>query len=73
MKIMNSTIEKFTREAIKCALNKCSEPEILIFKRMYSHKNLSLTIDQVVNNMPIEKLDWALTQCEETLNKKQHV
>lgn len=68
---MNSTIEKFTRAEIKQGLNKCTEPQQLLFKRMYSHKNTALPIDIVVDNMPIEKLDWALTQIEKTFQKNK--
>jgi hypothetical protein len=66
---MNSTIENFTRQSIKDALKKCTEPQQLVFKKMYSHKDLDLPIDKVVDKMPVGKLDWALTQVEQT-NKK---
>lgn len=69
MKKMNSTIEKFTRQTIKDGLKRCTESQQFLFKRMYSPKNLELPIDEVVDKMPIEKLDWALTQIEST-NKK---
>jgi len=41
-----------------------------MFKRMYSHKNLDLPINEVVDNMPDDKIDWAMQQCQNTLNKK---
>lgn len=68
---MNSTIEKFARQSIKDCLAKCNGEQVLLFKRMYCHKDLSLPIDEVVDKIPIEKLDWALTQCQNTINKNQ--
>ena len=32
--------------------------------------NLDLPINDVVDNMDSDKMDWAITQCERTLNKK---
>ena len=50
-------------------LAQCTKGQQQIFKRMYSHKNLILDIEKIVDNMPENKLDWAFTQCEKTLNK----
>ena len=47
----------------------CTPSQQLIFRRMYSHKNLDMPIDQIVENMPKEKKDWAIQQCENTVNK----
>lgn len=66
---MNASIEKFARQAIKDGLAKCTEAEQLVFKRMYS-KNPVLSLYDIVGNMPVEKLDHALTQVEATLKKK---
>lgn len=66
---MNQTIEQFTRAQIKDGLSQLTEAHHLLFKRMYSHKNLELPIDEVVDAMPVEKLDLALSQVERTLNK----
>ncbi len=71
---MNNTIKEFTKDSLKNGLSKCTEQQQSLFKRMYSHKNLSLSINDVVDNMPDDKLDWALTQVEKTLinsNKEQ--
>lgn len=62
-------IDKFTRDELKKLLHKCSYSQQLLFKRMYSHKNLTLDIDTVVDNMPKEKLVWAIQQAEQTVNK----
>ena len=66
---MNNKVSDFTREEIKDGLKQLPEKWQLMFKRMYSHNNLELDIDSVVDNMPDDKLDWALTQVENSLAK----
>ena len=68
---MNKTLEKFARDELKKGLAKCTEGEHLMFKRMYSHKNLDMDINDVVDSMPSEKLDWAMQQVERSLAKKE--
>ena len=41
----------------------------MMFKRMYAKGNLDMNINDVVDNMPEEKLDWAMQQVERTLSK----
>ena len=67
---MNNTLSLFAREKLKQELQKCTDAQIHLFKRMYSHNNLELPINEVVDNMPNEKLDWAMQQVERTLIKK---
>jgi len=64
---MNNAIQEFARTQLKEMLGKCTEAQQILFKRMYSHNNLSLDIGEVVDNMPEEKLDWAMQQCQRTL------
>jgi len=69
---MNKTLEKFARDTLKenlewLALRNTSY--IRRFKQMYSPGNLDLSIVEVVDNMPAEKLDWALTQVQNTFDK----
>ena len=59
---MNEELEKFARNYLKENLKELNEKQCLIFKRMYSHKNLDLSIDDVVDNMDVDKLDWAMQQ-----------
>jgi len=66
---MNESLQQYARETIKTGLAKCTEAEQMLFKRMYSHKNLELPIDQVVDTMPAERLDIAMQQVENTLRK----
>ncbi len=67
---MNNEIQQFARNSLKSKLGLCNEAEQLMFKRMYSHKDLSLAMGEVVDNMPEERLDWAMEQVQRTLDKK---
>lgn len=66
---MKDQVEEFTRNELKKGLAKCSPAQQKIFKRMYSHQNLNLDIDNVVDNMIYENLDRALSQVDNTINK----
>lgn len=64
---MNKTIEKMYRKLLKNGLAQCTEAQHHLFRQMYSHKKLDCPITEVVDFMEIDKLDWALTQVEKTL------
>lgn len=64
---MNKTLEKFAREQLKAGLKQCTDAQNLVFKHMYSHKNLDRPLDDVVDAIPVEKLDWAMQQIERTV------
>ena len=66
---MNDILQKFARDKLKEWLPKCTPAEQLVFKRMYSPKDVTLPIETVVDNMPWENLDWAMTQVERTFLK----
>lgn len=67
---MNKTLEQFARNAIKDGLSHLDENNSIFFKRMYSPTALDKPIAEVVDAMPVDKLDWALTQVENSLNKR---
>lgn len=67
----NETINQFARSQIITGLAQLSETHSEIFKRMYSHKDLSKSIPDIVRDMPEEKLDWALTQVESSIQKME--
>jgi len=53
--------------------NQCTSEQQLLFRRMYSHKNLEASIEEISDKIPNEKFDWAIQQCERTIinnNKK---
>lgn len=66
---MNQHLQKFARQWLKDGLAKLPESNHEIFKRMYSHKDLNKPINDVVDAMPADKLDWAMQQVENSLRK----
>ena len=54
-------IDIFKRKRLKELLHSCNGSEILFFHRMYPF---------TLSEMPDEKIDWAIKQCENTLNKR---
>lgn len=68
---MNEILADFARQNIKEGLAKCTPEQIVFFKRMYSHENLEAETESVVDNMPKEKLDWAMQQVQRQLVKNK--
>ena len=69
---MNAELSTYARTFLKENIAKCTEGEIHVFKMMYSPTNPGLDIDKVVDKMPDEKLDWAMSQVKNTMkNNKQ--
>lgn len=64
----NKTIIDFTRNQIKQSIQSCTEGQQMLFKRMYA-KNIEMDINDVIDEMDVTKLEWALTQIENTLKK----
>jgi hypothetical protein len=69
----NQTLINAAKTILKDLLHQCTEGQQLQFKRMYYHKNLELPIDDVVDLMDVECMDWAITQCEYTLEKTKKI
>jgi hypothetical protein len=68
---MNETLKSAAKEILKGLLAECTEGQQMMFKRMYSHNNLELPINEVVDKLPDSKIDWAISQCENTVNKNK--
>ena len=71
----NKTITDFARQQIIDGLAKLPSECQVIFLRMYNHKvanspNPEQYIDETINNIPDEKLDWALSQVQRSLEKR---
>lgn len=66
---MNKELQEFARNELKAGLSRLPESNNILFKRMYSHEDLEASIDDVVNSMPEDKLDWAMQQVERSLEK----
>ncbi len=64
---MNDILAEFARQNIKEGLAKCTPDQVMFFKRMYSHNDLDAEIEKAVDNMPSEKLDWAMIQVQRQL------
>lgn len=67
---MNPKIEQFARHEIKIGLSSCNDAQQFMFKRMYSHKDLGKDIDSIVDTMPFDQLDRALSQVERTIRNR---
>lgn len=67
---MNKQMQEFARTTIKEGLSRLPESNQQLFKRMYSFKNLDADINDVVDGMPEDKLNWAMQQVEQTLIKQ---
>lgn len=61
----------FTRNLINERLKQIDNAgHIDMFKHMYSHDNLDRPLDEIVDNISPDKLEWALTQIEQTIEKQ---
>lgn len=65
---MNIHLAAFARLYILTGLKKLPDSHIVFFKRMYSPLNLNLSIEQVVESMEDNKLNWAMTQVQNSLD-----
>ena len=69
---MNNQLKDYARKALKEDLDKCTEEQQIIFKCIYSrHGNLGASINDVIDLMQEENLDWAMQQVKRTLEKNE--
>ena len=68
---MNEQMQRYARNTTKEGLSRCTSAEQLIFKRMHSPDALDLPINEVVDKIEPEKLDWAMQQILNTLEEKR--
>lgn len=74
---MNNTLEQFARANLKEELAKLPESNHKIFKLMYGRNNgkrsvqdaEAMDVNAVVDEMEIEKLDWAMQQVANSVAK----
>lgn len=64
---MNSELQNFARQQILDGLKQLTPENHMVFKRMYSHKELNAPIEAVVANMSEDKLDWAMQQVQRSV------
>jgi len=52
-------------------LSKCTTPQIDIFKRMYPCNDNNASLQEYINNIPTNKLEWAYKQIINTIEINQ--
>jgi len=67
----NETLKNAAKDILKNLLSQCTEGQQLMFKRTYCHKNLDTPINDAVDQMDASKIDWAISQCERTVEKNK--
>ncbi len=67
---MNKAMIDFARREIKKGLLQLEIKHRVFFKRLYSHGNLDKPTQAIVDDIPEEKLSWALTQIQNSLKKQ---
>jgi len=67
---MNNQMQDFARSTLKDGLPKLPEDWQMMFKRMYSPDDLNANIEDVVDMVPEDKLDWAMQQVQRSLDKQ---
>lgn len=67
---MNEILKKTAKDYLKEMLAKLPESNQRLFKQMYAKGKMDLGINEVVDNMDEEKMDWAMQQVENTLDKQ---
>ena len=68
---MNERLANEGRKILKELLSKLNEDNHLLFKRMYTPMNLDQSINDAVDKMEDNRIDWAISQCENTLKKNK--
>lgn len=65
----DSTLHKMAKAKLLEYWPQLTERQQDMFRRMYSHKDLTATIEDITDRMPIEEFDHAIFQCENTIRK----
>jgi len=68
---MNKRFENAGRAILKELLYQLTEDNHTKFKRMYCPSQMDYSIDESVNAIEPECIDWAITQCENSLPKSE--
>ncbi len=78
---MNEKLEKFARDDLKNGLAQLEEKHHDLFRKMYAplvnggrcdgigHHQMDMPINDVVNKMPVDKLEYAMNQVDLTIKK----
>ena len=63
----------FGKNWLKENLALCNVHQQHLFKQMYSHGNLNMDINDVIDAMPDDKVDWAMQQVMSTKKEVKDV
>lgn len=74
---MHKELQKHARDYLKAGMAKLPENNHRVFKLMYARDNgrrsvddaVAMNIDEVIDKMPAEQLDWAMQQVENSLKE----
>lgn len=66
---MSSPLSTLGKDKLKELLPQCTEAQQVMFKRMYSHKDLEKPINDIIDELPDDRINLALTQVENTISK----
>jgi len=67
---MNNQLQDFARKQLKEGLAECTKEQQHLFKQMYCFHRLETPINEAVDAMPEDKLDWAMEQVRRTLEER---
>jgi hypothetical protein len=70
--MQNKTLIAAGRKILKDLLPKCTEAEQHMFKRFYSNDDLARSVEEAIDNMDPDRIDWAITQVENALSKSEN-
>jgi len=78
---MNETLSNAGKQILKDLLAQCTEPQQNMFKLMYGRDNGKRSVDEAkamdindcVDLMEDTKIDWAIGQCERSVEKNSKV
>jgi len=68
---MNTEVEDYARKLVLEKLQLVTNPQFIIFKRMYSNKNMDASKEDVAKSMNYAKIDHALFQLDNTIKKNK--
>jgi hypothetical protein len=76
---MNQQLRDFARSTLKAGLAQLPAMNLRVFALMYGRKNgkrsvddaAAMSINDVVDEIPEDKLDWAMQQVERTLQSER--
>lgn len=75
----NKTLINAGKDILKNLLIDCTENQQKVFKLMYARNGgkrsiddaVKMDINDVVNEMDSNRIDWAISQCEKTVEKNK--